>query len=158
MRYTLVPIALSLSIMQACTSSPTPQPASQGRMIDGLFSQPQWQQLQRVQPRYPMREAMKGNSGCATVQYQVSPNYQLTDIEVVQASSKHFAKAAKTAVKKWDFSQVPSGLITEPVFSQTRIEFCAGKQPGDCDKQRLSANDQCSGNDLLFSIGYLIKR
>ena len=129
------------------------------QMSDGELLKPQWQALKRFEPRYPIEEAIKGNHGCATVEYVITPDYQIKDLRVVTATSTYFAKESMTQVKRWRWLELPAGILPAPVKTTSRFEYClSGKEGPDneCDRGRMSQNTECSGADVQTSIGYRI--
>ncbi|EIW90616.1 TonB domain-containing protein [Alishewanella agri BL06] len=113
--------------------------------------------LARLEPMYPVEEARGGGEGCATIEYVVTPDYQLYDVVSRDASSRFFAREARAAVSRWQWQQLPAGLLTEPAKLQTRFEFCLETVEGRCDAGQLAARTQCSGDDVLPVVGYRVR-
>ncbi|MFN3899657.1 MAG: energy transducer TonB [Alishewanella aestuarii] len=143
--------------LSACQTTPSPDsrfaslPVSSQPHATGPFSA-----LPRVEPLYPIEEAKAGGEGCATIEYVVTPDYQLHDIVSRDFSSRFFAREAKAAILKWQWQQLPAGLLTEPVKLQTRFEFCLETVEGRCDPEQLNARTQCRGDDMLPAVGYRV--
>ncbi len=154
--FALLPASLMLV---ACGS--TPEPESRGSyaslpVSEAELLKPQWQALTRFAPKYPVEEAIKGQSGCATVEYVILPDYQLADIQVIHASSSHFANEAVQQLRRWKWQQLPAALIAAPVKTSTRFEYCmsAGQAADNsCQPALLAKNTQCPGDDVQISIG-----
>ncbi len=100
---------------------------------------------------------MQGNNGCAAVEYVITPDYQIKDIRLVHATSKHFAREAMLSVRKWQWADLPQGIITEPVKTKNRFEYCVETSEGYCAESRLRQERQCSGEDVLFAVGYRVR-
>ncbi len=143
--------------LSACQTTPSPDsrfaslPVSSQPHATGPFSA-----LPRVEPLYPIEEAKAGGEGCATIEYVVTPDYQLHDIVSSDFSSRFFAREAKAAILKWQWQQLPAGLLTEPVKLQTRFEFCLENGEGRCAAEQLNARTQCRGDDLLPVVGHRV--
>lgn len=116
----------------------------------------EWQELERFPPRFPTSHAIKGEGGCATIEYLVSSDNAISNIQVVDSTSKQFAKQAKINVKKWNWSALPKGITSAPLKTQTQFKFCVDAGGGRCDKTPKVA--QCSGDDVIYAMGYRIKR
>lgn len=156
---------LVFTVLSACTSTPPAQPPATTSNFaalpvnDAELLTPKWQALKRFEPRYPIEEAIKGRNGCATVEYVITPDYQIKDLRVITATSKYFAKESLTQVKRWRWQELPAGILPAPVKTTSRFEYClSGKEGPDneCDRGRMSQNTECSGTDVQTSIGYRI--
>ncbi len=117
-----------------------------------------WKNLERFPPLYPIEDARAGKEGCASVEYVITPDNEITDIKVVSSTSKHFAKQAQLNVKKWKWSELPKGIVKEPVKTNTQFQFCLETGDGHCSEKNSFENSQCTGEDAIYSIGYRIKR
>lgn len=139
-----------------CKSTPTePQPTL--ALTDALLLEQQWQQLERFPPMYPMEAAVAGKEGCATIEYVITPNYKITDISVVAASSPSFAQEAKINVNRWKWSALPQNILSAPVKTQTQFQYCLETGDGHCKSAHLAANNQCYGKDVIYAIGQKMK-
>ena len=143
--------------LSACQTTPSPDSRFASLQVS---SQPHatgpFSALPRVEPLYPIEEAKAGGEGCATIEYVVTPDYQLHDIVSRDFSSRFFAREAKAAILKWQWQQLPAGLLTEPVKLQTRFEFCLENGEGRCAAEQLNARTQCRGDDLLPVVGHRV--
>ncbi|WP_158681394.1 energy transducer TonB [Pseudoalteromonas sp. T1lg88] len=117
-----------------------------------------WNNLERFPPLYPIEDARAGKEGCASIEYVITPDYEIKDIKVVSSTSRHFAKQAKLNVQKWKWSELPEGLIQEPIKTNTQFQFCLETGDGHCSEKKSFENSQCEGEDLIKSIGYRIVR
>lgn len=113
--------------------------------------------VNRFPPRYPMKEASSGIQGCATVEYVVTREQKIKDVRVIDSTNKNFAKEAKKVVSKWDWTGLKSDLLKSSLKAQTRFEYCLEDGSGSCSMSNLLAKTQCSGSDVVASIGYRVK-
>ncbi|MCL2913234.1 energy transducer TonB [Shewanella corallii] len=150
---------LALLTLTACQSTGSASHSEYAglALTEGEMTKAKWKQLVRKEPRYPIAEAKARRSGCATLEYVVTPDYQITEIEVVDASRSKFAKSARQSIADWQWQQVPAGNLEQPIKTQTRFEFCVEEVKGECSEARLLANTQCRGEDMVSAVGTLIK-
>ena len=144
-------------ILIGCGSTPPPAKFSDLPLSEATLLSSEWQELQRFEAAYPVDEARAGNEGCATVEYVITPDYQITDINTIDSTSKHFAKQAQRVITRWNWSDVTPGKLTEPVKTRTRFEFCLEETAGHCAESRLEQERQCRGEDALFSVGFRVR-
>lgn len=144
-------------ILAGCGSTPTEQypylPLTQAELLSK-----KWENLERLPPLYPIEDAIRGREGCASIEYVITPDYEIRDIKVVASSGKHFAKQARLNVKQWKWSELPKGIALEPIKTSTQFQFCLETGDGHCSELRTFEESQCSGADVVYSIGYRIKR
>ncbi|CAM5220116.1 energy transducer TonB [Alishewanella longhuensis] len=62
--------------------------------------------LPRVEPAYPIEAARDGKEGCATLEYVITPDYQITDVRIVETTARYFRPGGaeiltKVAVAKY---------------------------------------------------------
>ena len=157
MKYLIIGLAPLILLGCKATDSATQQSFEHLSVVQGEILDQKWSNLKRFPPLYPIEEARASNEGCATVEYVVTPNYEIEDIKVVQSTSKYFAKEAKKNVAKWKWGNLPKGIIKDPIKTQTRFEFCLEQGDGHCSELNLSEITQCSGSDVIASVGYRIK-
>lgn len=146
----------AVAALAGCNTTPTGQYQNISLTEAELLSE-KWLSLQRFPPLYPIEEAVDGTEGCATVEYVITPDYDIKDIKVVSSTSKHFSKQAIANVKKWKWADLPEGIVTAPVKTMTQFQFCMETGDGHCAAAKLKANSQCKGKDAIYSIGYRIK-
>lgn len=165
-------VVLCLAGLGACSSTTSAPVATEAAatntslyaalpVTDAELLKPQWQLLKRFEPRYPIEEAIKGRNGCATVEYVITPDYQIKDLRVVSATSKHFAKESLTQVKRWRWQELPAGLLHTPLKTSTRFEYCVSSKVGpddECDRALMQQNTECTGTDVQTSVGYRIRK
>lgn len=123
-----------------------------------VLAMPAWQTLNRFPPRYPKKEAMAANTGCATIEYVIQPDNTVTSLRVVDSSSRYFAQEAEQVIAKWEWSALPSGMVDKPVKTQTRFEFCLEDGSGLCQLEKLADRTECSGSDMIASVGMRVRR
>lgn len=149
-------ILMGLSGCSSTNESNEQNSYSKLSVVEGALLAKEWQQLNRFPPKFPVSHAMKGEDGCATIEYVVSSDNQVSNLQVVNSTSKHFAKQAKINVKKWHWSKLPKGITKTPVKTQTQFQFCVDPGDGRCSKQpRIT---QCSGEDVIYAVGYRVRR
>lgn len=144
---------LGLWALTACNSTPTLNhtslPLTEAELLSG-----KWQKLQRKEPRYPLESAIAGNEGCATVEYVITADYAIEDIKVLESSNRYFAKQAKKSIARWNWSQLDKGIISTPVKTRTRFEFCIDNENDNhCSAATLITNATCSGKDVITAVG-----
>ncbi|RTR36929.1 hypothetical protein EKG38_21760 [Shewanella canadensis] len=140
-----------------CKTTPTEQYQDLQLTEAELLSE-KWEKLERFPPLYPIEDARAGKEGCASVEYVITQGYEIRDIKVVSSTSKHFAKQAKLNVKKWKWSELSKGIVQEPIKTNTQFQFCLETGDGHCSEKDSFENSQCSGEDVIYSIGYRVKR
>ena len=144
-------------ILVGCKSTPTEQYLDLQITEAELLSK-KWENLERLLPLYPIKYARAGKEGCATVEYVITPSYEIKDIKVVSSTSKGFAKQAEFSIKKWKWSKLDKGLLQEPIKTSTQFQFCLESSDAHCAKKSFLQNNQCTGKDVIYLIGSEIKR
>jgi len=114
-----------------------------------------WSQLKRFQARYPIQTVKKSIEGCATIEYVVTPENEIKDITVISSTNRYFSKAAKDVIQNWNWSELPHGIVSKPVKTQTRFDFCFDKPNKSCAEIKPAYS--CPGEDIIFSTGSIIK-
>ncbi|MDG6098916.1 energy transducer TonB [Alteromonas sp. ZYF713] len=162
MKYAILTVFAAGFIVACGTTEPAATPATgeytQLPLSTNVLSLTEWQTLERFPARYPKKEAIAANTGCATVEYVIKPDNSVTGIRVVESSSRHFAKEAELVVAKWKWSAMPAGILDKPVKTQTRFEFCLEDGSGLCTMEKLASKTECSGSDIIASVGTRISR
>ncbi|RTE86916.1 MULTISPECIES: TonB family protein [Gammaproteobacteria] len=110
-----------------------------------------WGDLLRFPARYPEQAAMRSVNGCATVEYVITPENEVTHIQIVAESARYFGQAAEDVIQNWAWQQLPQGIISEPVKTQTRFDFCVESDEQPCS--RVTQTFTCPGEDIIQSIG-----
>ena len=80
----------------------------------------------RVQPTYPIGPAQKGLEGWVTVQFDVLPDGSVTNVEVLESSSRVFERAAVQAASRFRYkAQVLNGepQLTTGIRYRFRFEM-----------------------------------
>jgi TonB family protein len=108
-----------------------------------------WASVERDTLRYPSRASSNSTSGCATVNYILTPSNEVKDVRVVKATDKGFAQAAKRAIEKWDFSKVDGAFVETDTPKQTRFEFCKDVSTETC---LVKQNSYCEGDDVIAAV------
>ena len=123
---------------------------------EGELLKTQWSALKRFSAKYPIKAAKKRKAGCATVEYVITPSYQIKNIVVTERSDRVFIKSSKKAVYQWKWKDLPKGLIKSPIKTRTRFDYCVESIDKSCDEVIKSFS--CSGTDSISSIGSIVKR
>nr|WP_136252407.1 energy transducer TonB [Ningiella ruwaisensis] len=151
----------SLFILVVCALSGCAATNSQKKygdlpLSEGAFNKSSFSELNRFPPRYPERAAKNSEEGCATVEYVVTPDYEIEDIKVVSATKHYFATSAKQVVQNWKWAEISSKELDKPIKVMTRFEFCLNESDFICSDQKLSS--ACPGQDVIYSVGSAIIR
>lgn len=146
---------LSTFFIGACATAPKLEYASVP-LTPNALKQSQWQALDRFPARYPVQAVKRSLQGCVTLEYVITPSYAVKDIKVIASSSMAFERSAQNVIKAWDWSQLPEGIITQPLKTQTRFEYCLNEPDAPCDTDTIKS--VCPGDDIIMSAGSIIKR
>lgn len=73
---------------------------------------------------YPMQRAIKGTEGCATIEYVVSNEPSIIEINVIASSHRDFSKTSKHAIKYWSWDLIPEGSIENIIKARNTFYFC----------------------------------
>lgn len=114
-----------------------------------------WSELVRFPARYPINAAINSLEGCATVEYVVTPQNEIKDIKMIATTDKQFGITAAKAVQSWKWSDLPKDIITQPVKTQTRFDFCLDKPEQPCATS--TPNYSCPSDDILYSTGTRVR-
>lgn len=114
-----------------------------------------WAELVRFPARYPEHAVMNSVEGCATVEYVVTPENEVTDIKVISTTEKQFGIVAANVIKNWKWSDLPKNIITQPVKTQTRFDFCFDAPNQSCTT--ITPKYSCPSDDIIYSTGMRIK-
>jgi TonB family protein len=112
-----------------------------------------WDPVDRQTARYPIEASRIQLSGCATVEYTLTPNNEITDVNVISASHKSFAKEAQKAVTKWNFDSIDSALTSKDVEMQTKFQFCSGDNVSACATAKKTVC-KGEGEDVIAVVDY----
>jgi TonB family protein len=93
-----------------------------------VFSETQeYLPIVKMAPVYPPRAAGQGLNGYVVVQYTVTANGTVTDVEVLESSSPLFDRAAADSARQYRYvPRVINGELVEVPGVKTRIEFVIG--------------------------------
>jgi TonB family protein len=150
-----ISILITTLIMSGCASSKVENEYSDLSITHNEIQSSKWSQLERFPARYPKKAVMKSIEGCATIEYVITPQNEVKDINVVASTSKYFAKAAENAIKNWRWSELSKSILTQPVKTQTRFDFCFDKPNQSCSS--ITPKYSCPSEDIIYSIGMRIK-
>ena len=147
----LLGVLFVTAIVSGCTSSPAGNEYSEVPLTDNELQSEKWSQLDRFPPRYPENAAMNSVEGCATVEYVITPEHEIKDVTVVTATHRQFGTSAAAVVQNWRWSELPPGVITQPVKTQTRFDFCLDQPNQPC--AAVTPDYSCPGEDIIYSSG-----
>ena len=149
-------ILISTFILGGCASTKMENKYSDLSITDNEVKSSKWSQLNRFPARYPMEAAMKSVEGCATIEYVVTPQNEIKDVKIIVSTKKYFAEAAEDVIKNWNWSELPKNILTQPVKTQTRFDFCLDKANQPCELS--TPKYSCPSEDIIYSTGSVIKR
>lgn len=144
-------MALAALVLSGCASTTTDSTYTDLSVTQGELKQDKWSDLNRFPPRYPEQAVMQSSEGCATVEYVITPDNELHDVRVVTATNRLFGTSATNVVQNWNWSDLPNGIISEPVKTQTRFEFCFNASDQLCTG--VEPVNACPGDDVIYSRG-----
>jgi len=106
----------------------------------------QWIRAKQFTPRYPMKLAMKGITGCGVFEVTVDENGKTGDVELVSSIPKKVIyKPAKKVIKSWEWKNISGepNLVEEKLI---RLDFCmGGKTEGEAKARCVEqAKLECS--------------
>lgn len=156
MNKTIIKLA-GLILLTGCASK-TPNNIQYENLsvIEGELLKEKWQKLMRYSARYPFAAAVAGKNGCTIVEYVITPEYDITNINVKETTDKVFNKAAKSVVSNWKWKELPKGILTEAVKTQTQFDFCIESEERPCSEEVKKFS--CNSLDSISSIGEKVKR
>jgi periplasmic protein TonB len=150
-------IVITMLIVSGCVSTPLKNEYADLSVTEHAMTSAKWSQLNRFPARYPVKAAQNSIDGCATIEYVVTPQNEIKDLKVIASTHKYFADAAANVVKNWNWSELPKNILTQPVKTQTRFDFCLDKK-ADQPCELMTPNYYCPSNDIIHSTGSVIKR
>lgn len=148
-------ILIAIFIMGGCASTKVEKEYSHLSVTRNEIQSSKWSKLNRFPARYPKQAVIKSIEGCATIEYVITPQNEIKDITVIASTSKHFSKAAENVIKKWKWSDLPKNILTQPIKTQTRFDFCFDKPNQSCSS--LTPSYTCPSEDIIYSTGMRVK-
>jgi len=103
-------------------------------------SEAQWLRAKQVTPKYPIKLAMNGVTGCGVFKLTVNQDGRTEDIELVASvPEKVIYQPAKKIIKNWAW-QKTSEQSAEAEEKLIRLDFCMGGRSQEeakarCDRQ-----------------------
>lgn len=79
--------------------------------------------VRQAAPEYPRAAARSGFDGWVDLQFTVTPTGGVSDIEVLDSSSRVFHREALVAMQNWQFKPVMENGSPAPVRAQVRFTF-----------------------------------
>lgn len=144
-----------VAILSGCTSTTVEDQYTGLPLTQNAMQSAKWKQLNRFPARYPMKAAMGSIEGCATIEYVITPQNEIRDINVITATNKLFASAASEVINKWKWSELPQNVTKVPVKTQTRFDFCFDQPDQSC--VTVKPEYSCPSEDIVYSTGMRIK-
>lgn len=144
-------LALVTLLASGCASTEAEREYTDLAVTPNELQSSKWSALERFPARYPERAAMNSVEGCATVEYVITPENDIKDVQVVAATDPQFGTAAANVVENWRWSELPEGIISEAVKTQTRFDFCFDQPNQSCEMVEPSYS--CPGEDIIYSRG-----
>jgi len=148
-------ILITALIVTGCASTSVKDEYAELSVTDNELKSVKWSQLTRFPARYPIKAAMKSIEGCATIEYVITPKNEIKDINVITSTNYLFAKAAKHVIKNWTWTELPENILTQPVKTQTRFDFCFDKPNQPCSL--VTPKYSCPSEDVIYSTGMRVK-
>ena len=152
-----ISILIITLIVSGCASTKV-EPAKEYSDLSITYNEiksSKWDQLNRFSARYPIKAVKKSIEGCATIEYVITPQNEIKDMTVIASTSKHFSKAAEDVIKSWKWSELPKNIISQPIKTQTRFDFCFDKPDKPCSI--ITPKYSCPSEDIIFSTGMRIR-
>lgn len=100
----------------------------------------QWVRAKQFTPRYPMKLAMQGVTGCGVFKVTVNESGKTEDVKVISSIPKTVIdKPAKKVIKSWQWKNV-TDKTNVPEEKLIRLDFCMGGKTqaealSRCEKQ-----------------------
>ena len=138
-----------------CTSTKNTVEYANLALTDNELAQPKWADLKRFPARYPEQAVINSLEGCATVQYVITPDNEIKDVAVVESTNRNFSVAAKDVITNWKWKDLPNNIISDPVKTQTRFDFCLDKANQNCSV--IEPKCSCPGEDIIHSRGMMLQ-
>lgn len=155
MKQYILALLPSILLLNGCASNSIPDYSSLS-VSQGILNSEQYSALNKIPARYPKKAVKKRVEGCATLEYVITAENQIENVQVVTSTKYYFADAAVKALKNWNWAELPIKGSQQSVKTQTRFEFCLD-EPNDLCKDRTLSN-ACPAEDIVYSTGSIIKR
>lgn len=123
---------------------------------DNLMDTNQISGIKIFEARYPFEAAKKSLEGCATIEYVITEDLNISNIKVVSASNADFAASAVTNIKRAKFENFQLVNHSLPIKLHTKFDFCLQEEDVTC--QEKAQTKVCKGQDTLYSIGSIVRR
>ncbi len=79
--------------------------------------------VHQAAPEYPRAAARSGFDGWVDLEFTVTPTGDVSDVEVLDSSSRVFHREALVAIQNWRFNPVVENGSPAPVRAQLRFTF-----------------------------------
>ena len=97
------------------------------------------------------KAVIQAKEGCATIEYVITPQNEIRDIQVVASTNSVFADAAKDVITNWHWNELAKNITDKAVKTQTRFDFCFDTPEQSC--KELKPNYSCPSSDIIYSTG-----
>ncbi|QZN89965.1 energy transducer TonB [Idiomarina abyssalis] len=148
-------LVISALLISGCKTTSTTVEYPNLPVVDNELGKSKWAQLERFPARYPQQAVINSTEGCATIEYVITPENNVRDIVVVKSTNKHFAATAQDVVTNWKWKDLSNNIISEPVKTQTRFDFCFDKAGQACST--MEPEYSCPGEDIIYSRGMMVQ-
>ncbi|MBE0379036.1 energy transducer TonB [Pseudoalteromonas prydzensis] len=148
-------ILITTLIVGGCASTKVEKEYPDLSVTQNEIQSSKWNKLNRFPPMYPKQAVINSIEGCATVEYVITPQNEVKDITVIASTNKQFSKAAVAVIKNWKWLELPKSILTQPVKTQTRFDFCFDKPNQPCSS--ITPNYSCPSEDIIYSTGMRVK-
>ena len=148
-------ILITTLIVGGCASTKVEKECPDLSVTQNEIQSSKWNKLNRFPPMYPKQAVINSIEGCATVEYVITPQNEVKDITVIASTNKQFSKAAVAVIKNWKWLELPKSILTQPVKTQTRFDFCFDKPNQPCSS--ITPNYSCPSEDIIYSTGMRVK-
>lgn len=145
---------IAVFILIGCVATKVENEYTNLSVTQNELQSPKWAELVRFPARYPESAVMNSKEGCATVEYVITPQNEVKDIKVITTTDKQFGIAATKVISNWKWSDLPKGIITHAVKTQTRFDFCFDTPNQSC--ATITPKYSCPSDDIIYSSGMRI--
>jgi hypothetical protein len=150
-----VSILITTLIVGGCASTKMNNEYAALSVTDNELNTSKWSQLNRTPARYPIHAVIKSIEGCATIEYVITSQNEIKDVNVIASTNKYFAKAAVNVIENWNWLELPQRTISQAVKTQTRFDFCFDKPNQPCSS--ITPKYSCPSKDIIYSTGMRMK-
>ncbi|MBQ4833671.1 energy transducer TonB [Pseudoalteromonas sp. MMG010] len=147
-------VVAAVLVINGCKTTDVNNDYTHLPVTQGELNNAKWNDLNRFPAKYPVKAVMASVEGCATVEYVITPDNEIKNMNVIASTSNYFNKAAKQVINQWAWSSLAKNKLNTAVKTQTRFDFCFDKPNQPCAS--LTPSYSCPGEDIIFSSGMRI--